>query len=92
MDNFLDVKTSTFKNLSYPLVFKNTCDRIPNMNKESFDRYSKASKARWARFTPEERTEKMRLVALTKWSNMSDEDKRAHAYKMLAGKNKDDNK
>lgn len=58
------------------------------MNKDSFQKYSNASKARWARFTPEERAEKMRAVALTKWSNMSAEDKRAHAYKMLEGKKK----
>jgi intergrase/recombinase len=58
------------------------------MKPNSIKNYSRASKARWARFTPEERSEKMRAVALAKWSVVNEADRRVQAYKMLAGKYK----
>lgn len=51
-------------------------------------KYSLASKARWAKYTPEERSEIMRVIAIKKWSVMSAEDRHAHAMKMVAGRGK----
>ena len=53
-------------------------------------KYSLASKERWAKIEPAERSKIMRTVALKKWSMMSIEDKHAHAMKMVAGRGKND--
>jgi intergrase/recombinase len=60
------------------------------MVSDKIKNYSRASKERWAKYTPEERSEKMRAVALAKWSVVSKADRRVQAYKMLAGKYKTD--
>ena len=52
------------------------------------ENYSRASKARWAKKTPEERSEQMKQVALKKWSKTSTDDRRKHSLKMLNAKRK----
>ena len=54
----------------------------------TFENYSKASKARWSKKTPEERSEYARMIAKIKWSRVSKEKRSAHAYLMLKGKKK----
>jgi hypothetical protein len=54
----------------------------------TFENYSKASKLRWSKKTPEERSEYARKIAKIKWSKMSKEDKTKHAIKMLSAKKK----
>lgn len=56
---------------------------------KDISKYSAASKARWAKRSPEERSERMRTIAKKKWDSMSADEKRAHAYKMLEGKKND---
>lgn len=57
----------------------------------SFENYSKASKLRWSKKTPEERSEYARKIATIKWKSVSAEDKTKHALIMLKGK-KNENK
>ena len=52
--------------------------------------HSKASKARWAGVSKEERSKRMSALAFKKWAKMSQEDKAKHAQKMLDGKKKKD--
>ena len=56
------------------------------MKEDSFQKYSNASKLRWSKKTPEERSEYARKIATIKWSKISAEDKTKHALIMLKGK------
>lgn len=59
------------------------------MTNESFEKYSAASKARWAKRTPEVKKYMMSMCAKAKWASLSDEQKSAHIALMVsARKNK----
>lgn len=53
------------------------------MTNESFEKYSAASKARWARFSPEERKAKMSAVAKAGWAKRTPEERLARARLMV---------
>lgn len=54
------------------------------MTEESFKRYSRASKARWAKRTPEDRSAYASNMAKARWANKSVEQRKAHSDMMLS--------
>ncbi len=48
----------------------------------SKEKYSLASKARWAKRTPEQRSEMMRAIVLARWKKTIPEDVALHMQKM----------
>lgn len=53
------------------------------MKEGSFEKYSAASKARQAKIPPEVRKAWMSVVAKQRWANVSPEDRRVYALKMV---------
>jgi hypothetical protein len=45
-------------------------------------KYSEASRKRWEKVTPEERSRRMRAIAFSKWRSMDPEEKRKHVERM----------
>lgn len=54
------------------------------MNK--FNNYSRASKARWAKISAEERSERGRHASLLRWAKVSAKDRLKHSKKMNKAK------
>lgn len=50
------------------------------------EKQTASRKAYWARMTPEQRSERMRKIAITKQSKLTFKQKRDHALKMVAAR------
>ena len=53
---------------------------------KSKEKYSKASKTRWAKYTPEERSKKMSDLVKKRWSKMTKEELSEHGKKLQSAK------
>lgn len=58
------------------------------LSADGFKRKSIASKKRWAKVEPAERSKQMAELARFRASKMTKEERKAHSVKMLAGKKK----
>lgn len=54
--------------------------------RKSKQRYSLASKERWAKRTPEVRSEMMRSIVMARWEKSTPIDRQAHMQKMREAK------
>jgi hypothetical protein len=61
------------------------------ITEESRRRYSQASKARLAKLSPEQLSQRMKAMAKAKWSRMSTEERSAHGL-LMANKKKENAK
>jgi len=58
------------------------------MPEVKFEKIQSARQSYWAKMTPQERSQRMRAIALKKQAGLTFKQKRAHALKMVAARRK----
>lgn len=53
---------------------------------KDFEKYSKASKARWAKISPEETSQRMRVLVGHRWAKMTAEERKEYSVKLNEAK------